>query len=287
MKILAIRRAEQFSPNNVDNDAAILKAVTDRLETDGYLVKTISETKLSCLDGLNISEKNKADVYISMGRLNTTIQMLKAEEDMGALVINSGYGVEACTRSLLQKTMRKNHIPSAPLKSSTGYWLKRGDTAAQSKDDILFVNKESEIESARRHFYARGIKDVVISPNVQGDLIKFYGVKDTDFFRLYYPTDDGVSKFGDEKRNGIAQHYIFKADNLREVAHRLACVVDIDVYGGDCIVGSDGKLCIIDFNDWPSFSRCRQEAADAISIHICEQINKFEIEKKETKYEQL
>ena len=31
------------------------------------------------------------------------------------------------------------------------------------------------------------------------------------------------------------------------------------VYGGDAIVKSNGTYVIIDFNDWPSFSRCREE----------------------------
>ena len=48
-------------------------------------------------------------------------------------------------------------------------------------------------------------------------------------------------------------------------AERLAEAVGIKVYGGDCIVRSDGSFCFIDFNDWPSFSRCREEAAEAIA----------------------
>jgi len=48
----------------------------------------------------------------------------------------------------------------------------------------------------------------------------------------------------------------------------LARAVGIKVYGGDCIVGEDGSFCIIDFNDWPSFSRCREDAATAIATLI-------------------
>ena len=40
------------------------------------------------------------------------------------------------------------------------------------------------------------------------------------------------------------------------------------VYGGDCIVGEDGNIRIIDFNDWPSFAPCRNEAAPFIAKSI-------------------
>lgn len=48
------------------------------------------------------------------------------------------------------------------------------------------------------------------------------------------------------------------------MAEKAGAVV-VDVYGGDCIVRPDGTFCVIDFNDWPSFSRCRGEAAEAIA----------------------
>lgn len=46
MKILAITRAPQFSPNSVESDRAIMQAVADRLVGKGYSVTIISETEL-------------------------------------------------------------------------------------------------------------------------------------------------------------------------------------------------------------------------------------------------
>ena len=46
------------------------------------------------------------------------------------------------------------------------------------------------------------------------------------------------------------------------------------IYGGDAVVRRDGSFCMIDFNDWPSFSRCREEAALAIACRIKELIAK-------------
>jgi hypothetical protein len=63
----------------------------------------------------------------------------------------------------------------------------------------------------------------------------------------------------------MAHHYRFDLSNLQLQAEKLSTAVGIHVYGGDCIVRADGSWCIIDFNDWPSFSRCRVEASEAIS----------------------
>ena len=88
----------------------------------------------------------------------------------------------------------------------------------------------------------------------------------SSFFRHFYPTDDGQTKFGDETaRNGEAHHYAFDVSALQSEVERLAQLVGIEVYGGDAIIDRDGRFYIIDFNDWPSFSRCRDEAAEAIA----------------------
>ena len=52
---------------------------------------------------------------------------------------------------------------------------------------------------------------------------------------------------------------------MRDICHKASEVLDVKIYGGDCIVGADGNIQIIDFNDWPSFAPCRQEAAPYIA----------------------
>ena len=147
--------------------------------------------------------------------------------------------------------MRTNGIPMPPLQSDGGYWLKRGDAPTQTAEDIVFCRTEAELAEGRRRFRDRGITDVVTSTHVEGDLVKFYCVGD-DFFR-YYHADATPSYYG------------FDAAALHATALRIAHLIGIEVYGGDCIVRPDGTFCMIDFNDWPSFSRCRAEAAVAIA----------------------
>lgn len=257
MEIIAVRRDDKFSPNSVEKDRLILQAVADRLSSHyGVEMPVVDEAVFA-------AKPVDADIFVTMGRLPETLTALACKEHRGKLVINSAEGVRRCRRSLLDRLMRAGNIAMPPEKGKDGYWLKRGDAAAQSKSDIVFCPDEAALEKAKADFAKRGIKDVVVSTHVVGDLIKFYGVG-SDFFRCYYPSDDGISKFGDEKVNGKAHHYSYDNEALHREVVRLSSLTGVDVYGGDAIVDSDGKFYIIDFNDWPSFSRCREEAAGAI-----------------------
>ena len=258
MKVLMIQRAPQFSPNSVEKDLAILEAVAARLSVQRHEVSVVSEDSLQAIVN--------ADVIFTMGRLSETQQTLKKLS--GCRIINVPVGIENCARCRLATIMAQVGTPVPPAEGPDGYWLKRGDAAAQSEDDVQFAADKTQLVDKIRAMEQRGISSYTISAHVVGDLVKFYGVRGTGFFRYYYPTDDGDTKFSDEVRNGLARHYAFEASSMQSEAERLAEAVGIEVYGGDCIVRSDGTFCLIDFNDWPSFSRCREEAAEAITSLI-------------------
>lgn len=253
--VIAIYRDARFSPNSVAADRSIMDATIDRLGQ--HQVLAIAEHELG--------EQHRADLFLSMGRLPRTIQLLKAREQQNrALVINNAAALERFSRRHILQMMQENGIPTPPETGEHGYWVKRADSAAQTKADVVFCSDKATVEQTKRNFALRGVDDVVVSAHVVGDLIKFYGVGDS-FFWYFYPTDNGHSKFGNEKRNGIAQHFGFNLPELRAAATRLARLTGIDVYGGDCIVDREGRFFIIDFNDWPSFAACKEQAADAIS----------------------
>ena len=258
MKVLMIQRAPQFSPNSVEKDFAILEAVAARLSTQRHEVSIVSEDSLQAIVN--------ADVIFTMGRLPETQQTLKKLS--GCCIINAPVGIENCARCRLAAIMAQVGTPVPPAEGPDGYWLKRGDAAAQSEGDVQFAADKTQLADQIRAMEQRGISNYTISAHVVGDLVKFYGVRGTGFFRYYYPTDDGDTKFSDEVRNGSARHYAFEVSSMQSEAERLAEAVGIEVYGGDCIVRSDGTFCLIDFNDWPSFSRCREEAAEAIASLI-------------------
>lgn len=263
--VIAIYRDPRFSPNSVEKDRAIMDAV----------LKTLARRWEGMLQTLTLDEANlefeacKLEVWtvqtptciLSMGRLPSTLQWLSRQP---GLIVNRPEAVARCGRSSLAGLMAACQIPVPPVDGSDGYWLKRGDACAQQADDVVFCRDKAELARQTEVFRQRGITDYVVSAHVTGDLVKFYGVRGTGFFRYFYPTDDGESKFGDEQYNGFAHHYDFDVCRLQADVARLADALELDVYGGDCIVRPDGSFCVIDFNDWPSFSRCRDEAAEGI-----------------------
>lgn len=241
-KVLAVMRAKEYSPGSVEKDEAIMLAVTTRLQTMGYETEVVYDEQTGAVSG-------SFDIILSMARRPETLSWLRLQ---GGRCINSPDGVARCRRSVLQQVMASTDVPLPPCEGSDGYWLKRGDTSVGlTKDDVVYAADEAALQQMKKMFRQRGITDMVVNAHVAGDEIKFYGVRTTGFFRCYHSTVDGV-------------HHPFSVDDLHQTVERLSAAVGIDVYGGDVIVRQDGTFCIIDFNDWPSFSRCRDEAAEAI-----------------------
>ena len=48
----------------------------------------------------------------------------------------------------------------------------------------------------------------------------------------------------------------------------MAQKLNVPIYGGDVIIDKEGNFWFIDFNDFPSFSICRDKAAKAIAQRI-------------------
>lgn len=271
-ELISIYRAERYSPNSVERDKAIMDAVCEKLSTR-YTIYKIREEDIET-EGMPLMLR-LADAHqphsgapllvLSMARSRKVLDILTQMEAEGARVINRAQAVLNDTRTVIDRMMRENDIPCAPLHGDHGWWIKRGDEAAQEKGDVRFAADERERDATIEEFHKRGITDIVTTAHVRGDLVKFYGVTGTAFFHTTYPTDGGFSKFGDETRNGTSSHTPFDIAALHGDASRLAQLTGIEVYGGDCIVRSDGSYAIIDFNDWPSFSVCRHDAAEAIA----------------------
>ena len=267
-KTLLIQRAACYSPNSEEKDLAILQEVGCLFDD----VKIIGEDELvesfSTYNQLISAESVGAvNVYyhiISMARSPKALDCLEQLEQRGIRVLNPSVGIRACQRSNVEKVMRENHLPLPPDKGDDGYWVKRADTTAQSKEDVCFCHDWAEVEKIKSTFMQRGITDVVTQAHVKGDVVKFYGVEGTGFFRYYYSGVDTETKFGDEERNGKSQYYPFSSSDLQTDAEKVACLLQTPIYGGDAIIQEDGNYVIIDFNDFPSFSKCRKEAAKAI-----------------------
>lgn len=270
---MAIGRDECFSPNSVDKDAAILDCVSDALRQEGYDIATVSETALG--------RDAVVEAYVSMGRSARTLDLLGDKEASGAVVMNSAAGVAlCCDRRRLTDVLRRAGVPVPAESGRYGYWLKKARGFTESRYDVQFASDEIELQTVKARMIRHGVDDIMVSAHVVGDLVKFYGVRGSRFFRFYYPGDDGQWKFGDEMRNGRPHYYAFDVRSLHDTVEHAAAVAGVDIYGGDCVIGSNGSFCIIDFNDWPSFSRCREEAAGAIARAVTSRMARGQIEKR-------
>ena len=267
-KTLLIQRAACYSPNSEEKDLAILQEVgcifdDAKIIGEGEFVEKFS-TDNQLISAESVGAVNVYYQIISMARSPKALDSLEQLEQSGIRVLNPSVGVRACQRSNIDKVMRENYLPLPPDKGDDGYWVKRADATAQSKEDVCFCHDWAEVEKIKSTFVQRGITDIVTQAHVKGDVVKFYGVEGTGFFRYYYSGVDTETKFGDEERNGKPQNYPFSSSDLQADAEKLACLLQTPIYGGDAIIQEGGNYVIIDFNDFPSFSKCRKEAAKAI-----------------------
>lgn len=274
--IVGISRGDKYSPNLVSNDAAILRRVAERLRARGCIVTVYTESDF-------VSMGICADYIFDMARDEATILRLQELEREGTLVVNSGYGIAACVRLPMTEILIANGIPhpkswilhpgdSLPEDLIYPCWVKRGDSSALVKEDVSYVRNVGEAEELLSHFWKRGIGVAVVNEHLQGDLIKFYGVQGTDFFHWFYPSVTSHTKFGLEAINGEAKGIPFSAAQLKRYADKAAHALNVPVYGGDCVVMENGEMKIFDFNDWPSFSPCREEAGEKIAECIMNRI---------------
>jgi len=278
-KIAGIVRGNCYSPNHVGNDAAVFNETIRHLELAGYEVTTYTEEDV-------LNREVLEPVIFTMARSKEVVEKLKEYENRGAVVVNSGYGISNCTREQMTRLLVDNNIPHprsiiTPTKDHhiaqrlkeegmDNCWIKRGDFHAIHREDVTYVRHIEEAEGILSEYALRGIPNAVINEHLVGDLVKFYGVAGSDFFYWFYPFNMNHSKFGHEQINGKATGIAFSVEDMHAICERSAQVLKVKIYGGDCIISPEGEIRIIDFNDWPSFAPCRDQAAPYIARCIIE-----------------
>jgi len=267
MLLAGIKRRHQFSPNNVGNDGAIFNCTVAQLRRMGYQVNEYDEDEVILND---LVERN----IFSMARDPKVLEKLRQAEKSGGVVVNSTQGVENCFRNNMTRLLieQKASVPDSVIMETVEpdttvfetlgpCWIKRGDFHALHREDVVFVTNTNVGCNILAEYARRGITSVTISKHIPGDLVKFYGVRNTGFFFSFYPEEYNHSKFGYEAINGKLHHYALDEERLKNIAFEAADMLNVDVFGGDVIVTAKGEIYLIDLNDWPSFAPCREEAA--------------------------
>lgn len=288
INISGISRGEIYSPNHTNNDGIIFQQVADELKAMGAKIELMDERTF-----LQNGVKNQ--IVFSMVRNPKSVEKLIEMEENGALIINSGNAINNCYRANITRILTDNFIsyPKSIIVKTNEIvweelnvfekyplWIKRGDVHAIHKEDVVLVYCREEVNNVLAEFNKRDIQEAVIMEHVEGDIIKFYGVRETGYFYWFNLLDTNHSKFNIEKNVNSNNHTAFNINDLKELAETSARLAGVYIYGGDVIVRKDGSLCLIDLNDWPSFAPIRNIASKHIAKLIYNQAVKFAREGK-------
>lgn len=277
MNFLGISRSPIYSPHSEERDAQIFNQVSAALQARGHQVVGLSEDEFETAQAeQKILAGNEDWLIFTMGRHPQVLQKLESLQKQGYKVVNSAAGILQLSRrsiysacqSLGVNVPRQYSDVECERLGDLSYpcWLKRDDACAQQSDDVCFVSNREELQIRLQAFAQRGVAHYVVSEHKAGDLIKFYGVAGTSFFYSYSPKSaNGFSKFGLEVHNDNYRGFAFDVPAWQQQMNSLALQLQVPVYGGDAIVDEHGQCFLIDFNDWPSFSCCRDKAVVAIA----------------------
>ncbi len=263
MQLTGILRELAFSPfQHAENDRRILELTAESLVRKGHEVRILSEHEVG-------RTPITSPVIFSMCQGPEATAALADLERRGRLIINSPLGVQSCYRvnlfhaagpgcPILAPTALITTEPDrfAPPSFAGGqaYWVKRGDVHATQAGDVVKVTTPGEFVNVVADMRGRGISEAAVQAHIDGVVVKFYGVVGAPFFRWYAERDYKVCPviFGS------------KRPPIEALVRRLG----LEVYGGDAVIAEDGRVFVIDINDWPSFAYYRTEAAEVIAAHI-------------------
>jgi hypothetical protein len=266
VQLTGIQRELAYSPNqHAENDRLILEQTAEELRRKGCSVRLITEEEVG-------RTPITSPVVFSMCQGARANETLGALEHAGSLVINSPFAIRRCYRENLYAFLEGGWeiLPTtllvrpsdraafarafAHVAREGGLWIKRGDVHATQTGDVVRVRGALEGVAVLEDFVARGIRTAAVQAHVEGTVVKFYGVVGTGFFRYYTERDFKICPVA------------FGA--ARPAIERLVSTLGLEVYGGDAVLTPEGRIFVIDVNDWPSFAYYRAEAAEAISTHI-------------------
>jgi hypothetical protein len=275
---LGIYREPEFSPGrHMSNDAKILRLVGLALEREGVSVQ------LATLEEARPLWKS-ADVIFSMCQGPKAIAELTAWKKEGAFILNDPEASRRTYRDSLCSAIREKELqfphsefiqtdvhPKELERFQSWFaggtaWLKRADVHATQPADVVRLERWPDLNSALIRFRSRGLTQAVLQKHCEGDEVKFYAVKNRRLFWPYYPKDCEGYPFDEKKLLALAEH--------------AAAALEVSIYGGDAIISPEGKITLIDLNDWPSFAPCRGAAASAIAKYLKETDNAIQNHRK-------
>jgi len=249
-RALGIYREPEFSPGKIEADAAILDAVLGELARAG--LETGSLDARAFAGGAAAG----ADIILAMCQGENALRRLAETERAGAIAINSALAIRNCYRDLLAPAGALV-ATAAPLDAralagvdlGAPVFIKRGDLHALGRDDVQRAVSRADLQARLGSFAQRGIRFAYVQQEFAGAVIKFYGVSGGAYF-------SALPEAGEAPEAAVRE--------LAVAAQTAAAALGLEAWGGDAVLSGE-RFAIIDFNDWPSYSRVRGPAARAIA----------------------
>lgn len=275
IKIAAILRDGIFSPNHIASDAAILHEVVAEIRKKGFQVKVYNEREF-------VGTEIKEEIILAMCRGQRTVEKLQALEDAGKIVVNSGYGIENCIRMFMVRLLKdagvslpetlvvETDVDVRKILNEEGFdssWVKIADDHLHHLEDVCRCRHADEVQEILHEFFFRKIRKAAISKNVDGEMMRFYGVASVGWFHCFMPY--GNSENVDE------EHRKSLIEKARSVSLKAAEALGVDVYGGDMAITPEGECVVVNFDDWPSFAPIRKEASKMIAKSVLSRARKL------------
>ncbi len=246
-------------------DDAILHTVAEKLCQMGFEMgcTNLEETDINDFERDYCNGRIlRNHVVLCMQRDNKFLQQLQRLQQMGMRVVNSVESIANCSRGKLHELMHEHHFVLPPSNNDKGWWVKRADVHSLGSDDVVYCATAEQRDAAISRFTEKSGVPPVVSAHVEGTEVKFYGVG--EWFRPpLTPPREGEQRPPLTPPRGGEWEWELEWGKLRDEARRLARITGLTVWGGDAILTPEP--IIIDFNDWPSFAPCREEAAEAIA----------------------
>ncbi|HUY28329.1 MAG TPA: hypothetical protein VMV27_13000 [Candidatus Binataceae bacterium] len=259
-RALGIYREPEFSPGKVEADAAILDSVLAELSRAGVEIGSLDARAFAG------GAETRADIILAMCQGEHALRRLAEAERAGAIAINSALAIRNCYRDLLAPGLARAGVPTpagalvataVPLDAralagvdlGAPVFIKRGDLHALGPDDVQRAEGRADLQARLGSFARRGIRFAYVQQEFVGAVIKFYGVSGGSYFAVLPET-------GEVPEAAVRE--------LAAAAQTAAAALGLEAWGGDAVLSGE-RFAIIDFNDWPSYSRVRGPAARAIA----------------------
>jgi len=261
--IYGIFRERVLSPGKVEADRAIMEEVLQHLAEGGCEVRSLTAEEI-------LAAPPAATGVLHMAQGPGALGRLRQWEERGWRLINPPAAVLACYRRHLFPLLARQGFACPdtrlfaaeearsrwPREFPGPGWLKRAELHAAGPGDVVRVAGAGEALTVLADFRRRGIDEFVWQEHIPGQEVKFYGVGPGRFFQTFGAAGEPVT--------GPRLSF------LPDLACRAARLVGLAVFGGDVVLTPQGRPVLIDLNDWPSFSRCREAAAKEIAHYVQE-----------------